>query len=369
MQILKPGLPRRLRWALWLPAGLLLAGAAASRPALVETLYSRGLYRWLAQPLSRLTGRAAFSVAEALLGAAILYSVVRVGRVVRLMWRRQPDAGRAAVHLITGAAAAAGVIYFAFVAVWGLNYYRLPLADTLEFSVRPAATDELAALVAELTDQANSLREGLPEDATGALRLPAGTADALRRAEAGFAAAGGEYPFLAGRYGPPKGVYLSRLMSYTGISGVYSPFTAEANVNLETPAAQLPATICHEMAHQRGFAREDEANYLAYLVCTRHPDGDFRYSGVLLALQNAAAALQAHAPEQYQELRAAYSPGLERDLAAIRAYQARYAGPVEKIAERINDAYLRSNRQTDGIASYGRMVDLLLAEQRTIGAP
>jgi hypothetical protein len=369
VQILKPGLPRRLRWALLFPAALLLADYAAARPALVETLYSRGLYRLVGQTLSHLTGRFPFSVAEAMLAAIFFAASVRLGRVILHLIRRQPGGGREAASLAASAAAAAGVVYFSFIAVWGLNYYRLPFAASAGLVVRPAQTGELAALVADLTARANTLREGLSEDAAGAMHLTAGKADALRRAEAGFAAAAPDYPFLAGRYGRPKGVFLSRLMSYAGISGVYFPFTAEANVNLDTPASQFPATVCHEMAHQRGIAREDEANYIAYLVCTRHPDRDFRYSGVLLALLNAAGALKRYAPEEYEVRRAAYGPGIERDLAAIRAYRERYAGPVEEISERINDAYLRSNRQADGVASYGRMVDLLLAERRKNSQP
>lgn len=369
MRFLRSGLPRRLRLAFMLPAALLLAGAAAARPTLVETVYSRGLYPLLGQPLSRLTGRFPFSVAEAVLAAFTLAAAILIGRLVFHLLRRRPGSGRALLRFISGAAAVAGLVYFTFIIVWGLNYYRLPFAVSAGLAVRPAAAGELAALVADLTAQANTLREDLPEDGAGALQLPAGKSEALRRAEAGFAAAAPDYPSLAGHYGPPKGVLLSRLMSYTGISGVYFPFTAEANVNLDIPASQLPATACHEMAHQRGFAREDEANYIAYLVCTRHPDRDFRYSGTLLALLNAAGALKKHAPEEYAVLRTAYGPGIARDLAAIRAYQERYAGPVEEISERINDAYLRSNRQADGVASYGRMVDLLLAGRRKDNHP
>lgn len=369
MRLLKPGLPRRLRWAILLPAALLLNGAAAAHPAYVEIIYSRGLYRLCGQFLSRLTGAVPVSLAEAALILAFLLTTLRVGRIIMLIAQRQPDAGRAILNLAAGAAAIAGLIYFTFVILWGLNYYRHPLAVSAGLPVRPATTEELAALVSKLTARANELRPGLPENEAGVMRLPAGPGETLRRALPGFTAAARDYPFLAGRYGTPKGIFLSRLMSYTGIAGFFFPFTGEANINLNLPAAQLPATVCHEMAHQRGFAREDEANYIAYLACTRHPDRDFQYSGVLLALQNAAAVLSRHDPERYALLRAAYGPGLVRDLAAIRAYRDRYAGPIEEISRQVNDVYLRSNRQADGVASYGRMVDLLLAERRDDGQP
>jgi hypothetical protein len=151
-------------------------------------------------------------------------------------------------------------------------------------------------------------------------------------------------------------------MSYTGITGVYFPFTGEANVNVSVPDSDIPATSCHEMAHQRGFAREDEANYIAYLTCKMHPDVDFQYSGTLLALIETTNALYNQDPSAFKELRSKYSDGLIRDLGAINEYWEHYEGPVNEVSNKINDAYLKANNQSDGVQSYGRMVDLLLAE-------
>ena len=80
-------------------------------------------------------------------------------------------------------------------------------------------------------------------------------------------------------------------MSYTNITGIYSPFTAEANVNVSVPKSTLLFTTMHEMAHQRGFASENEANFIAYLTCIAHPDVDFQYSGYLNALNYVNRAL------------------------------------------------------------------------------
>src|SRR5207248_11260701 len=84
---------------------------------------------------------------------------------------------------------------------------------------------------------------------------------------------------------PPKPVYFSGLMSRLGISGVYSPFTGEPNYNALQPDFDLPFAVAHEMAHQRGFAREDEANFIAFLVCTKASNAYVRYSGYLGALR------------------------------------------------------------------------------------
>ena len=157
---------------------------------------------------------------------------------------------------------------------------------------------------------------------------------------------------------------LSKLMSYTGITGVYFPYTGEANVNIGPPDSMILSTACHEMAHQRGFAREDEANYISYFVCMQNPDADFQYSGVLLALINSMNALYTHDKKAYLELTKKYSPGLIRDLKQNNLYWEKHEGSLQKISDRINDAYLKSNMQNDGVYSYGRMVDLIIAEYR-----
>jgi hypothetical protein len=118
------------------------------------------------------------------------------------------------------------------------------------------------------------------------------------------------------------------------------------------------------MAHQRGFAREDEANYLAYLTCMLHPNPDFQYSGTLLALINAVNALYRYAPEQALLLQEEYSEAVRRDLLHRKLFWQQYEGPLEEISREINDSYLKANRQEDGVHSYGRMVDLLLAAYR-----
>ena len=170
---------------------------------------------------------------------------------------------------------------------------------------------------------------------------------ALAGADRGFALAAKIYPALGGQCGRPKGVLLSRLWSYTGITGMYFPFTAEANVNIDIPHFMLPATAAHEMAHQRGLCPEDEANFLAYFACSLHPDADFQYSGTMLALLNTMSALYRADPDAYAEVRELYRPGLNRDLGLGRAWR-RPMRALERASNKINDSYLRANRQRTG---------------------
>jgi Protein of unknown function (DUF3810) len=160
---------------------------------------------------------------------------------------------------------------------------------------------------------------------------------------------------------------LSPLLSRLGITGIFCPFTGEAHVNGEVPAPDVPFTASHELAHFRGFAREDEASYVGYLACRSHPDPDFRYSGLLLASAYLTGALARVDPAAAREVQALRSEGVRRDLAALRAWSDRHRGRVQDASQRVNDAYLRAQGTPDGVRSYGRMVDLILAERRLRG--
>jgi hypothetical protein len=275
------------------------------------------------------------------------------------------------VRIARLAAAGAGVV-LAFDLLWGFNYDRQPVAMLLHYDLAPSRPEDLAALARDLIAEASRLREGLPEDEHGVLRLPDGRRGAMGRAGLGYAreTLGHRLP-LPAMAGRPKLVLLSPALSYLGIAGIFIPFTCEANVNSTLPEWEIPFTAAHELAHQRGFAREEEANYVGYLACRAHPDRDFQYSGTFRASLYALAALARADQEAYGRLRTGLSDALRRDLAALSAWNQRYASRLSDVQERVNDTYLKTQGQAQGVQSYGQIVDLLLAERRTAatGAP
>lgn len=348
---------------LLLPAALLLTWAAGFYPTLVEKIYSTRLNRVIIQLLSLASGLFTFSLGEilglALLIALFIYTFIKIYRIKKGI-NSKPRLAVLGMKLL----GLLGLVYFLFIFLWGLNYQRPPLADLAGLTIKPADQAEMTELCQILLKRASRLRGTLQQDSRGIMYLQQGKQGALMRAEDGYKSAASIYPQLGGVYGKPKGVLLSEYMSYLGLSGVYNPLTGEANINMAFPDALMPATVCHEMAHQRGFAREDEANYIAYLTCNYNPDQEFKYSGTLLALLHVMTALQSSYPEQYRELEGEVSPGIRADLRDYRAYWRVHEGPATQISSRINDLFLKSNRQSDGIKSYNRMVELLLAEHR-----
>ncbi|NLN07468.1 MAG: DUF3810 domain-containing protein [Firmicutes bacterium] len=349
---------------LLLPAGLLLTTLAGRTPAVVEKLYSRSIYPLIGRLLSKATGYLPFSLAEVLVIGVLLTAIIFLLSAVRLLVKDKNRRWKRLVNFFFSLLYITGLLYLFFNLLWGLNYYREPLSTALGLEIRPASVAELEDLCRHLLEKANSLRLQVAENSDGVMFLAGGRDNVFTSAADGFDRAAALLPQLGGHYGKAKKVLFSEFLSYAGITGIYFPFTGEANINNTIPDYMLPATVCHEMAHQRGFAREDEANYLAYLACKLHPDPDYQYSGILLAVIHATNALRRTDPQRAKSLDLLYGEGVWRDLADWSAFWRQYEGPVENISREINDSYLKANRQADGVLSYNRMVSLLLAEFR-----
>jgi uncharacterized protein DUF3810 len=357
-----PTVKRFTTGLLFLTLAAALATAGEHAPATVERIYSRSIYPALSAVLSWVSNAASFSLAELGLCAA---TILLVGRVLSMCRGGRTTGWRRAVVLcLADLTLAAGSLTLAFVLLWGLNYRRLPFAVSAGLDASPASVGELRDLALRLAQRANELRERSAEDGKGVMAVQGGWRSVLARTRAGFDAVTGRYPILGGSRVRPKPLLVSEALSWLGLTGIYSPFTSEANVNVNAPDSELPFSASHEASHQRGFAREDEANFAAYLACRFHPDPDFNYSGALAASIHASNALFAVDRAAWGAVEATRTPSVNRDLLALRAWSQAHTGVLSRASMRVNDTYLRAQGQRDGVRSYGRMVDLLLAERR-----
>ena len=245
----------------------------------------------------------------------------------------------------------------------GVNYYRYSFTYYSGLTVQDSSVEELYDLCIDLSNQANSLREQVSETAeAGVFQLSTTKRETAKKASKAMEHLSHQYPILSGWSAIPKSVLLSKYMSYTEITGVFFPFTMEANVNTDIEDFSIPYTMCHELSHLRGFMREDEANFLAYLACVNYDDVEFQYCGTMLALIHAGNALYKQDRQLYNELRETYSEAVMRDLIANNQYWSKFEDTIiSTVSNQVNDTYLKANSQTDGVQSYGRMVDLLIA--------
>ena len=171
---------------------------------------------------------------------------------------------------------------------------------------------------------------------------------------------GRTYPSLQGYYPAPKPVLVSEILSRQKLTGIYSPFTIEANYNQDMPAYDLPFTMCHELSHLRGFMQEEEANFIGFLACVSTDDTAFNYSGYLLGWIYATNELYETDYDTFEEVYSRLSDNVKADLSANSSFWNRYDSKVAEVSGQINDHYLKANGQSDGVKSYDRMVDLMI---------
>lgn len=356
---------KRLYLILLIPLGFLLTALTARFPWATDRIYSRGIYQGVARVIGGFFSLIPFSVAELLI--LVLLAVIPISLIVLVVRLIRDKEGRRKrlLNLVANLFCTAGCLYFVFVLVCGINYTRPGFAELNGLEIRPSSVEELSALCTSLVEQCNAAEAATASNEAGVSTLSFENHRALTDAcQAAYSKAGEEYDTLSRFVPRAKAVISSRAMSYLDITGVYFPFTFECNVNVDHPEHNVPATILHEMAHFKGFMREEDANFIAYLVSGYSDDPELTYSGTLLATVYATNALFTADPEEYSRVASSLSDGVRTDLAAAREYWQQFATPVAKVSNSVNNTYLRANRQQEGVKSYGRMVDLLLAEYR-----
>lgn len=354
-------------WLLILfPLGLMVLLIVRHSEYIAEYWFARGIYRLFSQCLSFVTGLIPISIAEIGLYGSPFLIIYIVFRMVRRLVRDKENRKQTIARYVVNALCAASTAYFIFMVFCGANYYRYPFSRISGLTVETYSIDELYGLCEELALQANDLRTQITSvDEESVFKLSTSDYETAKEAKRIMTEFGDNYDSLSGYYSVPKPVIASRAMSYTDTTGLFVTVTMEANVNVDTADYEIPATMCHELAHQKGYMRENEANYIAYLACTGSDNIEFQYSGVMDALSYATSKLYDHDIELYKNIRAMYSKEVLADRIANAEYWKTYHNQViSTVSSKLNDTYLKANNQESGEQSYGEMVDLMLAEYR-----
>jgi hypothetical protein len=355
----------RIGWRRWvislvlLLLSLLLQRLAAENPEFIEQYYSRWIYLYIGRALTFANKIFSFSLAEVL--GVLLISVVVVGLFwqARRLWQRRVSMGGFLLSSLSNLLILSGIGTVLFLMLWGLNYSRQPLAESLRWDRREVTADELETICRTMISETNHNYEEAVAKREQGQPVP-GLPELYNVIETAYQKEALLGKSAGGFFGPPKPVYFSRLMSWLGISGIYVPFTGEPNFNAEQPACELPYTIAHEKAHQRGFALENEANFLAFLICIKSSHPYSRYSGYLLGSWHVLKALNTASPERYQRVVATLGPGPLADLRAMREFWRRYESRISEVSEKVNNTYLKVNRVESGVENYGEVITLII---------
>lgn len=352
---MKRGRKRKFHYRLRLTIGALSLAAAFSlqlfgtrHREVVEAYYSRMLYPIIARTLSRLNSVVSLSLAEVLSLLLVLGGIGYLYAQVYQIRTGQMKRGEFPKRLATNLFLVTGLGILCFLLIWGLNYSRVPIDSSLELKAVELNTALLEKVTRHVIEQTNSSYER-------AQGYEYGRASAA--IERSYARMGGVIP--AGHFAPPKPVFMSNILNYLGISGIYIPFTGEPSFNAAQPPAALPFTMAHEKAHQRGFALEGEANFLAFISCINSDDPYTKYSGYLLASSYLLSELATVDPKRYNQTRQMLREGPREDLQRIDNFWRRYRGFWSRVSTKVNDTYLRANRVESGVGDYNEVVQLI----------
>ena len=333
----------------WLAAYFLLRGNKAVMNALCRTL----VRPWHAFA-GKLFSAAPFSVTEwVILCLVTLGIVLLILLVVRLIRRRWSRAYRTGMTVLSVSAA-----LFALLCLWwGVLYYSDSFTEQSGLERRDISVQELETVTKYFAAQANALGEYVERGEDGVF-----TADKdaiFRRSADIYDGAEQIFPCLAAPAVRAKPVVLSRLLSYIHYTGFFFPYTAEANLNADSPVCLLPSTIAHELAHLRGVAREDEANFCAVVACMESGDDEYRYSGALLAYIYLGNALYSADYDAWHEVYSSLSEAVRADLTANNAYWKQFETTAADVSEKVYESFLQTYGDDRGMQSYGACVDLL----------
>ena len=325
-------------------------GLARFLPELVFPMftdYSRGVM----ELLGAAWGWVPVPVWELLLG---LLALGLIGGLVHAIRHAQ------VLGFLTAVLELGALLVFLFMGLWGLNHFAPTIGEQTGLEIREYTVEQLRDAAAWYAEQASRCSVAVERDAGGDVTLPefAVLSDQAAAAYDRLAEENDRFALSVRRVKP---LLLSEAFAYMGTTGIFVCLTGEAAVSTETYGLSQPFTICHELGHSLAVAREDEANYLAFLACRASEDPLFRYSGYYSAYIYCYNALYAESPSQARSLWSLCSAEVIHDSDVHVEHNKQYEGKVQQAAQAVNDAYLKTFDEA-GVKSYGLVVDYLIAE-------
>ena len=329
-----------------------------NNPSFVENYYSRGIYPYISSFLRILFGWMPFSFGDLIILFFGLYLIYIIYKLVSTRFTNMASK-------IFGITSFISIVYFLFYFLWGLNYFREPLNKNLEFKTTSYNNEELINLTKYLVTKLNQSHLAITKSDSISVIIPHSNQDIYLLAKKGYQKLAHDNSLFTYKYGTAKNSLISVFQSYNGTSGYLNPFTGEAQVNRLIPKTILPTTTTHEMAHQIGFAAENEANFIGFLAALSNDDPYFKYSAYRMATRYVIFELYKRDKDTFEEIYKTLNKGILIDFKSSSDFWNTYKNPFEPIIKKGFNAYLKSNKQQEGIQSYNFVVDLLISYFKT----
>ena len=339
---------------LFLPFQMVLMRLAARNAEFIEHYYSNGIYPIISGFLRITLGWIPFSVWDFLLAFG---GVVFFRFIYRLIKEKFKNLFPKIFHLTS----ILSIIYFCFYLFWGLNYFRLPLAKNLNYKHQKYSIKQLKIVTEHIIEKLNEYHFKITKNDSLIVENPYSYKEIYTMAVSGYDNLSEIYPKLNYQYPSVKSSLMSVIQSYIGTSGYLNPLTGEAHINDKIPKSSSPTTTCHEMAHQIGYAAENEANFVGFLAANHNENFYFKYASYRMAFGYCLSEIKKRDNELSKKLLRTLHTGIIKDFRNSNIFWKSYKNPFEPIIKKGYNAYLKANNQDKGVASYNYVVDLLIS--------
>jgi hypothetical protein len=321
-------------------------------PDFIENYYSNGFYPIISKIFRYALGWIPFSFGDLIYAFSIVF-------LIRWFIKNRRRIIKDTKNWLVDVFAAISVIYFAFHLLWGMNYYRQPLHENLNFGSE-YTTKQLLNVTKHLIVKSNAAHLRLSKNDSTKIEFPYSKTDILKKVPLGYDQLKKKYPHLA--YNPKsiKKSLFSIPLTYMGFSGYLNPLTNEAQADALIPSFKFPTTASHEVAHQLGYAAENEANFIGFLAAINHKDLYFQYSGHTFGLRHCLIEIYKRDPEIYEELRQTINPGILKNYQEVQDFWNSYQNPTEPFFKFTYNNFLKANNQKDGMESYSYVIALIV---------
>lgn len=324
----------------------------ANFPEFVDRYYSNGLYVFISKLMRYTFGWLPFSVGDVLYTAVTIY-------ILRWLILNRKRIIKDTKQWTLDVLVLISIAYFAFHMLWALNYYRLPLEKVLELDSN-YSTEELISFTNKLINKANETHLKITQNDTLKVEMPFSKTELINLVPKGYEELSNEFPHFAYHPKSLKPSIYSLPLTYMGFSGYLNPFTNEAQIDGLIPKFSYPTTSSHEVAHQLGYAAENEANFIGSLAAMHHNSIYFKYSGYTFALSHCLGELYKRDKEVYETVINGINKGILKNYQETNTFWKSYQNPFEPLFKDSYNSFLKANNQAKGIDSYNYVVGLLV---------
>nr|WP_229335303.1 DUF3810 domain-containing protein [Flavobacterium sp. ALJ2] len=321
-------------------------------PEFIEKYYSNGLYLRIASFSRIVLGWIPFSIGDC------IYSILIV-LFLRWLWTERKSWKLLWKDNLLTCLSYLSIFYFLFHFLWAFNYYREPLFEKMKIK-KDYSDADLIAFTQKLITKTNSIQSQIAKNDSLKVVFPYSQEQVFKMNLNGYANLAAEHPYFTYSHLSVKKSLFSLPLSYMGFGGYLNPFTNEAQVNGLGPMYSFPMTTNHEMAHQMGYASENECNFIGFLASVKNNNLYIQYSGYSLALRYCLRLLQVKDEKLFNQIIKTVHPGILKNYKESQDFWKQYETFIENGFHIFYDNFLKMNQQKDGMESYSKFVDLMV---------